>query len=146
MVKYGADPHKVAHYVYETISLNRIKLLTMLFDSIEVSEDGKLSIMTLTQNMLAATGTEVEDVNGLINYAKRIEKVKLAVLLYERKARNGRRPGSEFHVSLRSDGTVNAAALAASFGGGGHHNAAGFDIKATLPELKSIIFDISRNI
>lgn len=146
MVKCGADPHKVAHHVYETISLNRIKLLTMLFESIEVSEDGNLSIMTLTQNMLAATGTQVEDVNGLINYAKRIEKVKLAVLLYERKARNGRRPGSEFHVSLRSDGTVNAAAIATSFGGGGHQNAAGFDIKATLPELKSIIFDISQNI
>ncbi|MDI7270102.1 MAG: DHHA1 domain-containing protein, partial [Myxococcota bacterium] len=142
----GADPHKVAHHVYETISLNRIKLLTMLFDSIEVSEDGKLSIMTLTQNMLAATGTEVDDVNGLINYARRIEKVKLTVLLYERKTRNGRRPGSEFHVSLRSDGMVNAAAIAASFGGGGHHNAAGFDIKTTLPELKAMLFDMSRSI
>jgi bifunctional oligoribonuclease and PAP phosphatase NrnA len=146
MLKYGADPHKVAHHVYETISLNRIKLLTMLFDSIELSEDGKLSIMTLTQNMLAATGTEVDDVNGLINYARRIEKVKLTVLLYERKAKNGRRPGSEFHVSLRSDGMVNAAAIATAFGGGGHHNAAGFDIKATLPELKSMMFDMSRNI
>lgn len=146
MMKYGADPHRVAHHVYETISLNRIKLLTMLFDSIEVSEDGKLSIMTLTQNMLAATGTEVDDVNGLINYARRIEKVKLTVLLYERKTKNGRRPGSEFHVSLRSDGMVNAAAIATAFGGGGHHNAAGFDIKATLPELKSMIFDMSRNI
>ena len=146
MVKCGADPHRVAHHVYETISLNRIKLLTMLFDSIELSENGNLSTMTLTQNMLAATGTEVEDVNGLINYARRIEKVKLAVLLYERKARNGRRPASEFHVSLRSDGSVNAAAIAASFGGGGHHNAAGFDIKATLPELKSIIYDISQRI
>ena len=146
MVKCGADPHRVAHHVYETISLNRIKLLTMLFDSIELSENGSLSTMILTQNMLAATGTEVEDVNGLINYARRIEKVKLAVLLYERKARNGRRPASEFHVSLRSDGSVNAAAIATSFGGGGHHNAAGFDIKATLPELKSIIYDISQRI
>lgn len=146
MVKCGADPHRVAHHVYETISLNRIKLLTMIFDSIEVSENGNLSIMTLTQNMLAASGTEVEDVNGLINYARRIEKVRLAVLLYERKTRNGRRPGSEFHVSLRSDGSVNAAAIATSFGGGGHHNAAGFDIKTTLPKLKAMIFDISQRI
>jgi phosphoesterase RecJ-like protein len=146
MVKHGADPHKVAHHVYETISLNRIKLLTMLFDTIEVSENGKLSIMTLTQNMLATAGTLIEDVNGLINYAKRIENVRLAVLLYERKASLKRKSGSEFHVSLRSDGTVNAAALAMGFGGGGHHSAAGFDIKATLSELKKIVFDFSKNL
>jgi bifunctional oligoribonuclease and PAP phosphatase NrnA len=146
MVKCGADPHKVAHYVYETISINRIKLLNMLFDSIELSEDGKMSIMTLTQDMLAATGTKVDDVNGLINYAKQIENVKLTVLLYEHKHRTGRRPGSEFHVSLRSGGTVNAAAIALAFGGGGHHNAAGFDIKTSLPELKSMLFDMSQSI
>lgn len=146
MLKHGADPHKVAHHVYETISLNRIKLLNMLFDTIELSENGKLSIMTLTQNMLAASGTLVEDVNGLINYAKRIENVKLAVLLYERKANIKRKPGSEFHVSIRSDGTVNAAAIAMSFGGGGHHSAAGFDIQATLPELKKIVFQFSKNL
>jgi phosphoesterase RecJ-like protein len=111
-----------------------------------VSENGKLSIMTLTQNMLATAGTLIEDVNGLINYAKRIENVRLAVLLYERKASLKRKSGSEFHVSLRSDGTVNAAALAMGFGGGGHHSAAGFDIKATLPELKKIVFDFSKNL
>ncbi len=146
MVKCGADPHKVAHHVYETISINRIKLMNMLFDSIELSEDGKMSIMTLTQNMLAATGTKVDDVNGLINYARQIENVKLTVLLYEHKHRSGRRPGSEFHVSLRSDGMVNAAAIATAFGGGGHHNAAGFDIKTSLPELKTMLFDMSRRI
>ena len=61
----------------------------MLFDSIELSHNGKLSIMTLTQNMLRTTGTALHDVNGLINYAKQIENVKLAALLFERKARYG---------------------------------------------------------
>jgi bifunctional oligoribonuclease and PAP phosphatase NrnA len=146
MLKHGADPHKVAHHVYETISLSRVKLLNMLFDTIELSENGKLSIMTLTQNMLTSSGTRIEDVNGLINYAKQIENVKLAVLLYERKPNIHRRSGSEFHVSLRSDGSVNVAAIAMGFGGGGHHNAAGFDIKATLPELKQIVFEFSKNL
>jgi len=146
MVKLGADPHKVAHHVYETISLNRIKLLNMLFDSIELSHNGKMSIMTLTQNMLQTTGTKLEDVNGLINYAKQIENVKLAVLLYERKRRLGRKSGSDYHVSLRSDGAVNVAAIATSFGGGGHPSAAGFDIQANLPDLKRTIFYFSKNL
>lgn len=144
MVAAGADPHTVAHHVYETISLNRIKLLTMLFDTIELSEDGAFSIMTLTQNMLNASGTEIADVNGLINYAKRIESVKVAALLYERK--NGKKPGqsgSHYHVSLRSDGSVNVSRIAAAFGGGGHISAAGFDVYATLPELKQKLFSMS---
>lgn len=144
MVAAGADPHTVAHHVYETISLNRIKLLTMLFDTIELSEDGAFSIMTLTQNMLNASGTEIADVNGLINYAKRIESVKVAALLYER--RNGRKKGSagsHYHVSLRSDGSVNVSRIAAAFGGGGHVTAAGFDIYTTLPELKKQLLSMS---
>ncbi len=146
MVEFGADAHKVAHHVYETISLSRIKLLNMLFDTIEVTEDGKLSIMTLTQHMLNATGTEIADVNGLINYAKRIENVKVAALLYERK--NGRCPkkGSHYHVSLRSDGAVDVSFIAAEFGGGGHVSAAGFDICSTLPDLKKRLYTISSRI
>ncbi|RJP93433.1 MAG: bifunctional oligoribonuclease/PAP phosphatase NrnA [Desulfobacteraceae bacterium] len=146
MVRYGADPHKVAHHVYETFSLNRIKLLNMLYDSIELSPNGKMSIMTLTQNMLKTTGTKLEDVNGLINYAKQIENVKLAVLLFESNRGNGKKFGSDFHVSLRSEGAVNVAAIASSFGGGGHQNAAGFDIHATLPDLKKTIFYFSETL
>ena len=146
MVQLGAVPHKVAHHIYETISLNRIKLLNMLFDSIELSHNGKLSIMTLTQNMLQTTGTMLEDVNGLINYAKQIENVKMAALLFERKRKPGKKHISHFHVSLRSDGAVNVAAIATSFGGGGHQNASGFDIQATLPDLKRTIFYYSKNL
>ncbi|PIP42621.1 MAG: hypothetical protein COX19_00380 [Desulfobacterales bacterium CG23_combo_of_CG06-09_8_20_14_all_51_8] len=146
MVLLGADPHKVAHHVYETISLNRIKLLNMLYDSIELSENGRLSIMTLTQNMLQTTGTIIDDVSGLINYAKQIENVKLAALLFERKRSPGKKTGSDFHVSLRSEGAVNVAAIATSFGGGGHPNAAGFDIQATLADLKQTIFHFSKNL
>jgi len=146
MVLSGAEPHKVAQHVYETTSLKRIKLLHMLYESIELSFNGKMSIMTLTQNMLNATGSKLEDVNGLINYAKQIENVKLAVLLYERRRSHARKNESDFHVSLRSDDEVNVAAIATSFGGGGHQNAAGFDIHATLPELKRSIFYFSENL
>lgn len=144
MVELGADPHKVAHHVYETISLNRIKLLNMLFDTIELSENGKLSIMTLTQNMLHTTNTKIADINGLINYAKRIESVKVAALLYERADGTTKCiHNCPFHVSLRSDGSVDVSMIAASFGGGGHRNAAGFDILTSLPEIKQQLRQIS---
>ncbi len=147
MTKLGVEPHAVAQHVYGTYSLGRIKLLNLALDSIEISENGKLSIMTVTGAMFAETGTHPEDVDGMINYARRIEDVKVAALIHEQKngktSSNGRR---RYHVSLRSDGTVDVAAIAGSFGGGGHTSAAGFQIETTLKQLKADIITLAQKL
>ena len=140
MVSLGMDPYKVAQNVYGTYSLGRIKLLNLALDSIEVAAGGKVSIMTLTRDMLFKTGTHREDIDGLINYARRIEDVKLAVLLQEMENGNGTaQVAPRFHVSLRSDGTLDVAEFAATFGGGGHKVAAGFNIDAPLEDIRGKI-------
>ncbi len=141
MIQIGADPYEVAQRVYGQYSLGRIKLLNLALDSLEISPNGKMSIMSLTQDMLDSTGTEAEDVDGIINYARRIEDVKIAALIHET-AGDGR-VRRQYHVSLRSDGDVNVARLAATFGGGGHANAAGFSVEAALPELKEKMMELS---
>ena len=143
MVQCGVDPYTVAQHVYGTYSLGRIKLLNMALDSIEISANGKLSLMTLTQDMFAETDTNPEDVDGMINYAKRIEDVKVAALIMENA--NGA-SHKRFHVSLRSDGTVDVAEIAASFGGGGHFNAAGFGVETSLEDLKETIDAIAKTL
>jgi phosphoesterase RecJ-like protein len=145
----GVDPYDVAQHVYGTYSLGRIKLLNLALDSIELSANGRMSIMTLTQQMLRTTRTKPEDADGLINYARSIEDVKVAALIQELadsdgRSANGRR--RQYHVSLRSDGTVDVAEIAMSFGGGGHPSASGFSIEATLAELKTTILDLSNRI
>jgi len=97
--------------------------------------------------MLEDTRTQQEDVDGLINYARRIEAVRVAALIQEQANGRATRDGRvRFHVSLRSDGTVDVAALAGAFGGGGHHSAAGFQIEATLTEIKSSLLAWSERI
>ncbi len=147
MMAIGIDPYKVAQNVYGTYSLGRIKLLNLALDSIEVAAGGKVSIMTLTRSMLAETKTQPEDIDGLINYAKRIEDVKLAALLQEME--NGNRGSGDpprFHVSLRSDGAVDVAEIAAAFGGGGHAVAAGFNIDSPLDEIKAKIIRLAEKL
>jgi bifunctional oligoribonuclease and PAP phosphatase NrnA len=147
----GVDPYVVARHVYGTYSLGRIKLLNLALDSIELSPNGRMSIMTLTQQMLRDTRTHSEDADGLINYARRIEDVKVAALIQELATADGNPPAADdgrrnYHVSLRSDGCVDVAEIAMSFGGGGHANASGFSIESTLKELKTTILDLSNRI
>jgi len=147
MVELGVDPYNIAQHVYGTYSLGRIKLLNLALDSIEISNNGKLSIMTLSQDMFDETHTQAEDSDGLINYAKRIEDVKVAALIQEN--RNGKEKSEKikrFDVSLRSDGTVDVASIAASFGGGGHSIAAGFSIETTLSDITSQILKLAEKI
>lgn len=147
MVELGVDPYNVARHVYGTYSLGRIKLLNLALDSIEISDNGKLSIMTLTQDMFYKTHTQAEDVDGLINYARRIENIKVAALIQE--CRNGKKKLNAFngfHISLRSDGTVDVAAIAALFGGGGHASAAGFNIESTLSDIKLQLLNMADKI
>ncbi len=147
MVRYGVEPYNVAKHVFGTYSLGRIKLLNLALDSIEISDNGKLSVMTLTNAMFAKTKTQPEDVDGMINYARRIEDVKVAALIQEQKNGNANSDESrKFHVSLRSDGSVDVAAIAGSFGGGGHSSAAGFQVEMTMAKLKSEIITLSNDL
>ena len=147
MVQKGVQPYNVAQHVYGTYSLGRIKLLNLALETIEISSNGNVSMMMLTRQMLDETGTHPEDADGLINYARRIEDVKLAAMIQEQEnGHHGQGGPKEYHVSLRSDGSVDVAAIAAGFGGGGHPSAAGFGITTTLSDLKDKLIQLSETI
>ncbi len=144
MVANGVEPYKIAQHVYGTFSIGRLRLLNLALDSIEISLNGKLSMMTVTQRMLKDTETYPEDADGFINYARRIKAVRVAALIQELQNEKGRSNGKrKFHVSLRSDGTVDVADIAASFGGGGHVAAAGFNLDTTLVEMKKTLWQLA---
>ncbi|MGA9535937.1 MAG: bifunctional oligoribonuclease/PAP phosphatase NrnA [Desulfobacterales bacterium] len=147
MAAKGVRPHEVARHVYGTYSLGRIKLLNLALDSIEIAGNGKLSIMTVTREMLRQTGTQPEDADGLIHYARRIEDVRVAALIQELQNGTGAtQDRHRYHVSLRSDGSVDVAAVAVSYGGGGHQSAAGFRIEAPLYEVKTQIAHLAKKL
>ena len=147
MTDVGVEPHNVAQRVFGTYSLGRIKLLNMALNSIEISDNGKLSMMTVTRSMLNTTGTNTEDLDGMINYARRIEDVKVAALINEIKNGAGKFTNmNRYHVSLRSDSSVDVAKIAGKFGGGGHSSAAGFQIESTLVALKTKIIELAEDL
>ncbi len=146
MVAVGVNPHEVAKHVFGQYSLARIKLLNLVLDSLEISKNGKLSMMTVTSDMVKETQTQNEDIEGMINYARRIKNVKIAVLIQEFRNELELNAKSRFHVSLRSDGTVDVGSIAKDFGGGGHLTAAGFSSNGDLYQIKSTIFNLAEGL
>lgn len=148
MVEYGVDPSHVAQNVYGPFSLPRLKLLNRALDSLEISKNGKLSLMALSQEMFTQTNTQPEDTDGFLNYARNIKDIKVAALIQEqvKTDSNGNGKDRPYHVSLRSNGTIDVAAIALSFGGGGHKSAAGFSLTANLKEIKSRLFKLAETL
>lgn len=133
LVRIGVDPWRVAANVYETQPVERLHLLREVLDTLHVSQCGRYAAIVVTQQMFEDTGSSDEMIDGFINYGRGLRGVELAVLFRE----SGEH---QWDVSFRSRGTVNAAAVAGEFRGGGHLNAAGCAVPGELASVQRIVF------
>ncbi|GAB4248610.1 DHH family phosphoesterase [Deferrisoma sp.] len=134
MVNRGVDPSWVAQMVYDQQPVNRLRLLSRVLETLELSPRDKAACVTVTREMFRATHTGVEDVEGFVNYPRSVYGVEVGFLL--REEADGR-----YRVAFRSKGRIDVAEIASEFGGGGHRNAAGATIEGTAAEIRQQIFD-----
>jgi phosphoesterase RecJ-like protein len=114
----GAQPTEAGFELYERETTGKLQLLQRFLSSLRMECDGRVCIGTLVNGIFAETGSNTEDTEGLVDYARCIDGVDIGVLIEE-----------------RSDGTVKASLrsknpafrldqIAALFNGGGHACAA----------------------
>lgn len=132
LVASGADPEIIAGHLYEKWDLSRFRLLVETLNNLDV-EDG-VAVCHVSDEMIKETGARPEDTENFANIAKVIDSVKISMLLREM-------PGGVWKVSLRSKGEFDVSGIAQQFGGGGHKNAAGFQIRADLHRAKSALLE-----
>ncbi len=88
----------------------------------------------------ARTGTMAADTENFINFVRSVKGVEVAVLLRQIAEK-------QYKISLRSKGRVDLSALAQSFGGGGHRNAAGGLMSGSLEEVTNkVIGEVDKTI
>jgi phosphoesterase RecJ-like protein len=131
LIEAGVEPWEMTVRVYEMQPLARMKLLAEVLGTLEVH--GKLATITITNQMVARTASEVDLTDGFINYARSVDGVEVAASFREPQ------DGGPWRVSFRSRGKVNVAAIAQKFGGGGHHNAAGCSIAGEEGAVRALI-------
>jgi len=125
MLELGVSGHKLADYLLERMTKAQLLLLQRGLNKLSFSEDNQIAWISVSLADLADTGAASEDLEGLVNYARNVEGVEVGMLAKET-AHN------QVKVSLRSAGKVDVAAIAQSFGGGGHVRAAGCKLEGSL--------------
>jgi phosphoesterase RecJ-like protein len=138
LVELGINPWFIAEKLYESQPRKRLELLALALANLTVSERGDFASITVTLDMYEKTGAGADLTDGFVNYPRSIHGVEVAALFREVKR-------GLFKVSFRSKGKVNVSALAAAFGGGGHHNAAGCTVSGYVDEVKKLVFSHLEN-
>lgn len=115
----GVEPPVVGRHVYEESPFAYLHVAGAVLARAELNAELRLVWSVLTRENLAKQELKYEDADGLIDLIRIAEESDVACLLREI-------GDDKYKGSLRSRGRVDVSRIAGLFGGGGHHNAAGF--------------------
>jgi phosphoesterase RecJ-like protein len=134
-VEAGVDPPAVARRIFDSNNLGRLKLFGAVLRGMELDASGRLATVYVDRQMAQECGGSYEDTEGLINLPLTVKEIQAVVFFKE----NG---PDDWRVSMRSKGTINVNAVAKTFGGGGHKNAAGCSARGRFEDLKRVFADL----
>ena len=137
MIDCGAESGMINRLIFETKSRSRLEIERRVMDSIQFYLDGRCAIAYATIDMMKESGAVDSDMEGVSSLPRQIEGVMAGITLREKN--NGK-----FKVSVRTTDELNASAICANFGGGGHKAAAGCMITGTLNEAIEQIIEVVR--
>ncbi|HYL08983.1 MAG TPA: bifunctional oligoribonuclease/PAP phosphatase NrnA [Candidatus Udaeobacter sp.] len=132
LARLGADPGHIATQVYKMRPETTLKLSGIALATMRVEMDGRLAWAKVSRRMLREAGAVMAESEGIIDTLNSIAGLELAILFKEVS-------GDLTKISVRSRGAVDAAALCATFGGGGHIRAAGAEIERPMDEAVKLV-------
>ena len=125
LVKCGANPQEIASKVKRREPLSKIRLCGYMLNHFDLHDSGHIASIIFDKNTLEATGARRHDTKNIVNMLRSIVNVTVAIMLLEEKE-------GGYKVSLRSK-ELNVAKVALAYNGGGHKNAAGFEVAECDP-------------
>lgn len=118
LIDAGVKPYYIHKEIYEQQRYTQIKLLGILIEQIEYSDDRRIAWCVLTREHFAKAGATLDDQEGLVEFIRSVKGVEISVLVTELEPELTK-------LSFRSKGRVAINDVAARFTGGGHPLASG---------------------
>jgi bifunctional oligoribonuclease and PAP phosphatase NrnA len=132
LITAGVEPALVGQSLYERAPFGYFAVVSDVLGRAVLDERAGLVWSVLTTDDVENAGVGWEATDQIIDLVRLAEEAGVALLLKEVE------PGT-LKGSLRSRGAVDVSAVAAAFGGGGHHNAAGFTSHDTVEKTVALI-------
>jgi phosphoesterase RecJ-like protein len=140
LINSGAVVADISQKVFDTVSYQKVRLMGLAIGTLELLEKGRVSVISVTPEMMKEAGAAEEDCDGIVNLGRNIRGVEVALMLRQWE-------NNEVKVNLRSNTGFDVASLAALYAGGGHKKAAGCIVRGSLPEVKKkLLKDIRENL
>jgi len=119
LLALGANITDITKNFIERRSLGSLRILAKSLSSLTMYNNAQIAILSVSMEDILSTGATVSDMEGIVDYAKSLVTVQIAVFVMELT--------DEIRVSLRSK-DIDISSVAIAFGGGGHKLAAGFTL------------------
>jgi phosphoesterase RecJ-like protein len=126
LIAAGARVEYVVSRLKRNWTQARVRLLRAALGALEISANGQVASVILTQAMLDEAGATMDDMEGFVEYPRSLAGVEVAALFRV----DGR---GRTRVSLRSGLGYSVKELAERYGGGGHRQAAAYTDPAADP-------------
>lgn len=130
LVRLGADPVMMARGLFKSRPASTLRMQGRILQGLHFEFGDRLVWGTISQAQLRDAGASTDQADSAIDQLNTIRGQELAVLFKEAGPRLTK-------VSIRSRDQVDAAELAAKFGGGGHRRAAGMEMAMSLKEAEA---------
>jgi phosphoesterase RecJ-like protein len=131
LMECGMDREKIHSAVYNSFSVNRMRLMGYCISKMEVIPEYRTAYIALTREELDRFKFEPGDTEGFVNIPLSIKDIVLSVMFTESK-------DNYIKLSLRSTGEFSVDDMARRyFNGGGHKNASGGKSFASMNETVS---------
>ena len=137
LLETGLDPEQIYLDVYARAPEGRPRLFAEALQTLVVEPDVGLAWVTVPPGAIERLGVSSDDLDGVVEFPRSIDGVRMALLF--REVSQGR-----VKVSLRSVGSVDVAAFAKQFGGGGHTKASGLALPGSLADVQASVLAAAR--
>ncbi len=134
LVSKGADASEIYDKIYNSLTTSALKLLGAALSAITILDEGDISWLFISQDMIKATGSKLFDTDLIIRYLLSVPSVRVAVLIVE--MQDGRTK-----ASFRSRGNIYVNQFAKKYGGGGHMNAAGCLFQFSSDKAQQVLLE-----
>jgi len=131
LIALGADFAGINREFFVEKSPSRLSLEAEILGNLKLYFGGHVCVIKMTDEMVARHGATSDDTDSISALARVAKGVVLGIYLHER--------DGLIKLSLRSDGSIDCAAVCALFGGGGHEGAAGCTMDCDIAEAEERI-------